>query len=225
VCVALAAILFWRQSNHWIALLVALWLVLLVSGNLFEVDLLSPLVGPALATILASFSFNLLLALSFGISILRYRLWDIDTLINKTLVYGSLTGLLGAIYSGLIIGLESLAVVVTGTANEPVVLVISTLAIAALFLPARTRLQALIDMRFYRKKYDVEKTLAAFSAPLRQETDLEQIRERLLAAVQEAMEPAHVSLWLRQPERHPTYQAHGLESPGPILAKLSSDSA
>jgi hypothetical protein len=145
---------------------------------------------------------TLSIPLSIGIAILRYRLWDIDSIINKTLVYGLLTGILGALYAGLILGLESLAGVIGGkTAQEPVVLVVSTLAIAALFQPVRRRIQALIDRRFYRKKYDVEKTLAAFSATLRQEVDLEQIHEQLLMVVNETMQPAHVSLWLRQPEQ------------------------
>ena len=131
----------------------------------------------------------------------RSRLWDIDTLINKALVYGLLTGLLGALYAGLIIGLVSLTSAITGaTADEPVALVISTLAIAALFQPVRHRIQAIIDRRFYRRKYDAEKTLAAFSATLRQEVDLEELRAHLQAVVQETMQPAHVSLWLRAPE-------------------------
>jgi hypothetical protein len=149
----------------------------------------------------------LLIPLSFGLAILRYRLWDVDVLINKALVYGLLTGLLGALYAGLIIGLESLAGAVTGTTGQqPVALVISTLAIAALFQPVRKRIQNLIDRRFYRKKYDAEKTLAVFSATLRNEVDLEQIREQLLAVVQETMQLAHVSLWLRPPEAPQTRQ-------------------
>jgi hypothetical protein len=141
----------------------------------------------------------LLIPLSIGIAILRYRLWDVDALINKALVYGSLTALLGALYAGLIIGLEALAGAITGgtTAQNPIALVVSTLAIASLFLPVRRRIQNLIDRRFYRKKYDAEKTLAAFSAALRNEVNLEQVSERLLAVVQETMQPAHVSLWLR----------------------------
>jgi hypothetical protein len=136
-----------------------------------------------------------------GIAILRYRLWDIDTIINKTLVYGLLTGSLGLLYAGLIIGLSSLVSFVNEQETQPVVLVVATLAIAALFLPLRRRIQTVIDRRFYRRKYDAEKTLAAFSATLRSEVDLSQVREHLLAAVQETMQPAHVSLWLRAPQQ------------------------
>jgi hypothetical protein len=141
------------------------------------------------------------ISLSVGIAILRYRLWDIDTIINKALVYGSLTALLGALYAGLIIGLESLVGRFTGQASQPLVIVLSTLAIATLFLPLRRRIQALIDRRFYRRKYDAAKTLAAFSATLRNEVDLNELRAQVLAVVQETMQPAHASLWLRPPER------------------------
>ncbi len=144
----------------------------------------------------------LLIPLTLGIAILRYRLWDVDALINKALVYGLLTGLLAAMYAGFIIGLERLIGASTGqVANNPLILVISTLAIAGLFQPLRKRLQHSIDRRFYRRKYDAEKTLAAFSATLREALDLEQVREQLLAVVQETMQPASVSLWLRQPEQ------------------------
>ncbi len=147
-----------------------------------------------------------------GIAILRYRLWDIEAIINKALVYGSLTALLGALYAGLIVALVSLAGLLNDAAAEtPVALVIATLVIAALFQPARRRLQALIDQRFYRKKYDAAKTLAAFSATLRSEVDLDQLREQLLAVVQETMQPAHLSLWLRQPEQHAPEQPHRLD--------------
>ena len=150
----------------------------------------------------------LFIPIFIAIAVLRARLWDIDTVINRTLVYGSLTGLLGALYAGLIIGLETLAEAITTRASESVVLVVSTLAIAALVQPVRTRLQALIDRRFYRKKYDEAKTLAAFSATLRNEVDLEQIRAQVLAVVQETMQPAYVSLWLRPAEQpfHPDRQ-------------------
>ncbi|MGO8951121.1 MAG: hypothetical protein ACLQUY_26405 [Ktedonobacterales bacterium] len=159
--------------------------------------------------------FSACIPLSIGLAILRSRLWDIDTLINKALVYGSLTALLAALYAGLIIGLERLTGLFAGqAATNPVILVVSTLAIAALFQPLRTRLQSLIDRGFYRKKYDAEKTLAAFSATLGQEVDLEQIREELLAVVTETMQPTHVSLWLRLPKRHADEQAHQLQLDG-----------
>ncbi len=143
---------------------------------------------------------TLAVPICIGIAILRYRLWDIDVLINRALVYGSLTGLLAAAYAGLIIGLESLGRLFTAQASQPVVLVISTLVIAALAGRVRRRLQSLIDHRFYRRKYDAEKTLAGFSATLRQEVDLAQLQTQLLAVVQETMQPEQVALWLRQPD-------------------------
>ena len=148
-----------------------------------------------------------------GIALLRYHLWDIDVLINRTLVYGLLTGLLGALYAGLILGLESLAGLFGGQAtSNPLVLVISTLAIYVLFQPLRRRIQALIDRRFYRRKYDAAKIVAAFSATLRQEVDLDQVREQLLAVVQETMQPTHVSLWLRSPQQRTEEPRHLVKS-------------
>jgi hypothetical protein len=139
--------------------------------------------------------------LSLGLAILRFRLYDIDLLINRTLVYGTLTVLLALVYVGLVIGLQSLVRLLTGTiAEQPLVIVASTLTIAALFQPLRYRIQRVIDRRFYRRKYDAARTMAAFSATLRNEVDLDQLREALLAVVQETMQPSHVSLWLRKPE-------------------------
>jgi hypothetical protein len=147
----------------------------------------------------------LLIPLAFGLAIMRSHLWEIDTIINLALVYGLLTGLLGALYLGSIIGLESLTTAITGpnTAN-PIVLVVSTLAIAALVQPVRRRLQVLIDRRFYRRKYDTVKVLDRFNASLRHEIDLEQLREQVLLAVHETMQPVFASLWLlpSTPERH-----------------------
>jgi hypothetical protein len=143
--------------------------------------------------------FSALFPLSIGIAIMRSRLWDIDVIINKVLVYGLLTALLGAIYAGLILGVERLLGVITGqVSQQPVVLVISTLAIAALFQPMRRRIQQLIDRRFYRRKYDATRTVAAFSATLRNEVELSQLSDHLLNVVRETMQPEHVFLWLRE---------------------------
>ena len=140
----------------------------------------------------------LLIPLSIGFSILRYRLYDIDVLINRTLVYVTLTAILTLTYVGLILALQSLIHALTGQAgNQPVVIVGSTLVIAALFQPLRHRIQWVIDRRFYRRKYDAARTVAAFSATLRNEVELTQLSEHLVAVVQETMQPSHVSLWLR----------------------------
>ena len=147
------------------------------------------------------FLLSLLIPLSFGFAMLRSRLWDIDVLINRTLVYGTLTVLLTGVYIGLIIGLSTLLRGVISQDNG-VAIVLSTLAIYVLFQPLRRRLQAIIDRRFYRSKYDAAKTLEAFSATLRHEVDLSQLREHLLAVVQETMQPTQVSLWVRSPDHH-----------------------
>ena len=189
-----------RQQTKWVVFAYSLGVVLNVVS--LGVGALVPRLGAPdspyqlLVSFLSVF-LSLLIPLSIGIAILRYRLWDIDTIINRALVYGSLTGLLGALYAVLIIGLEGLAHVVVRQSSQPIVLVISTLVIAALFLPLRRRLQGLIDRRFYRHKYDAEKTLAAFSATLQSEVDLQEISIQLVGAVQETMQPERVSLWLR----------------------------
>jgi hypothetical protein len=134
--------------------------------------------------------------LAVGIAILRYRLYEIDILINRTLVYSSLTATLVALYFGVILVLQRLFVVLTGE-KSTLAVVASTLLIAALFNPFRRRIQRVVDRRFYRRKYDARKTLEAFSAHLRNDTDLKTLSDNLVGVVRETMQPAHVSLWLR----------------------------
>ena len=147
---------------------------------------------------------TLLFPLSIGMAMLRSRLWDIDILINRTLVYGTLTASLALVYLGLIFALQYLLQGIINRNND-VVIVVSTLAIAALFQPLRRRIQSIIDRRFYRRKYDAARILAAFSDTMRDEVDLSKLSEHLLNVVQETMQPAHISLWLRETnqERHP----------------------
>src|SRR5918994_6007428 len=136
--------------------------------------------------------------IAIGIAILRYRLYDIDLLINRTLVYGSLTLMLALVYFGGVTATQVVFTALTGQEEQPqLTIVVSTLVIAALFTPLRRRIQSFIDSRFYRRKYDTRKTLEAFSAQLRDETDLNALSEDLVGVVRETMQPAHVSLWLR----------------------------
>jgi hypothetical protein len=142
-----------------------------------------------------------LIPISVGIAILKYRLYDIDILINRTLVYGSLTATLVALYFLGIVLLQRIFVLLTGQ-QSTLAVVASTLLIATLFNPLRRRIQSFIDRRFYRRKYDARKTLEAFSAHMRDETNLEALSGNLVGVVRETMQPAHVSLWL-SPETAP----------------------
>ncbi len=137
-----------------------------------------------------------LVPLSAAFAILKYRLYDIDVIINRTLVYGLLTVSLVLVYVGSVVALRGLVFGFTGRSSQLVV-VASTLAVAALFVPLRRRIQGAIDRRFYRKKYDAAKTLEAFSARLRDETDLEALGADLVGVVRETVQPAHARLWLR----------------------------
>jgi hypothetical protein len=210
-----------RQQTKWVVfgLVMALggFALFLIIGNLFLLpNLPNSLVAGALIPTTVTDGLLLFIPISIAIAILRSRLYDIDVVINRTLVYGTLTALLALLYFGLVIGLGSLVRLFTGQVSQsPVVIVASTLAIAALFQPLRHRLQKIVDRRFYRSKYDAAKTLEAFSATLRNEVDLGQLREHLLNVVQETMQPAHVSLWLRSPGRH-TEEPRRLEKPNTV---------
>jgi hypothetical protein len=143
----------------------------------------------------------LLIPLSIGVAILRHRLWDIDIVINRTLVYGILTVSLALVYFGGVAATEAVFRALTSQEEQPqIAIVVSTLVIAALFNPLRRRIQSFTDRRFYRRKYDARKTLEAFSAKIRDETNLDALSDDLVEVVRETMQPAHVSLWLR-PEK------------------------
>jgi hypothetical protein len=144
-----------------------------------------------------------------GVAIMRYRLYDIDLLINRTLVYGGLTATLALLYFGGVTATQAIFRALTGQEQQPqLAVVISTLLIAALFNLLRRRIQSFIDRRFYRSKYDARKTLEAFSAKLRDETDLDALSDDIVGVVQETMQPAHISVWLR-----PEPQPRGSEGP------------
>jgi len=208
-----------RQQTKWVVFGFAVPITFMVLG------IVPPLIFPVAASpgslylpayaAVQDFLF-LLIPLSFGFAMLRYRLWDIDVLIRRTLVYatltGALTGILVLVYLGSILLLQSLFRGILPQENE-VATVITTLVIYALFRPVRRPLQAIIDRRFYRRKYDAAKTLAAFSATLRNEVDLSQLSERLVAVVQQTLQPTHVSLWLRPPEPASNKQATWSSTP------------
>jgi hypothetical protein len=186
-----------RQQLKWFAYAVgvmvvtfAIWFSLEVAGfvAIGSLTFIVPLAG---------------LPIAAGVAILKYRLYDIDLIINRTLVYGALTVMLALVYLGGVATTQTIFRVLTGQEQQPqLVVVVSTLVIAALVNPLRRRIQAFIDRRFYRKKYDAAKTLEAFSSKLREETDLDALNAELVGVVRETMQPAHVALWLR-PELPP----------------------
>ena len=180
-----------RQQIKWLAYAAALLGVVAIVGTLGEL-LLG--LGWWIFLILVATLFGI--PLSIGAAVLRYRLYDIDILINRTLVYGPLTAMLVLVYLGGVVALQAALRVLSGQ-DSTLTIVASTLVIAALFSPLRRRVQAFVDRRFYRRKYDAAKTLAAFNARLRDETDLDTLGRDLMGVARDAIQPEHVSLWLR----------------------------
>jgi hypothetical protein len=193
-----------RQQIKWIAFAASfvglLYLIAMVCAFIFPSGAWFQAGSPLWLDLLgyaALISFTLV-PKAIGFAVLRYRLYDID-IINRTLVYGSLTISLALVYVGLVVSLQYVLRTLAG-GDSQLVIVASILAIAALFNPLRRRNQSFIDRRFYRNKYDARKTLEAFSAKLRDETDLGALSNDLVGVVRETMQPSHVSLWLRTPE-------------------------
>ncbi len=162
-----------------------------VGPSLFAFSLVVKLVG------LTGFTLSLLIfPTSFVVAILRYRLWDIDVIINRTLVYGVLTGTLVLVYLGGVALLQTMFFGITGQGDQ-LAIVATTLAVAALFNPLRRRIQAVIDRRFYRRRYDAARALAAFSGTVQEEVELEDVSQALLRVVEETVQPLQTSIWLR----------------------------
>jgi hypothetical protein len=205
-----------RQQTKWIIATFAFVSLPLYAGYavapLFWPSLNTPGSVYRLASIAVIMASLVVVALAVGVAILRHQLYDIDVIIRRSLIYGTLTALLAIIYFVSVIGLQVLVQALTGVKPlPPVVVVASTLLIAALFNPLRRRVQLLIDHRFYRYNYDAERTLAAFGAALTTETNLEHLSARLLAVVEETMRPEHVSLWLRSAHSRRVGKGDGAE--------------
>jgi hypothetical protein len=191
-----------RQQTKWVTFgLLLWWLMVLILGIPYTIESNLPSGSPLPWWTDLDWAWWIVLAivpLSLSIAVLRYRLYDIDVVINRALVYGSLTVMLLLVYFGGVATTQALFRALTGQERLPqLAVVISTLAIAALFDPLRRRIQAFIDRRFYRRKYDARKTLEEFSARLREETNLDSLNAELISVVQDTMQPGHVSLWLR----------------------------
>jgi hypothetical protein len=188
-----------RQQMKWFVWVAGLFGVVIIGFILQPADNVvfgSAQLGMALF-IFYSWSANVWLAIGIALALLLSRLWDIDLIIRRTLVYSVLTALLALVYFGSVLGLQALFTTLTGAARSELVTVLSTLVIAALFVPLRQRLQAAIDRRFYRRKYDAARILAQFSTSLRDEVDLNYLAERLMSVVQDTMQPESVGLWLK----------------------------
>ncbi|MEP7356854.1 MAG: hypothetical protein ABI847_06405 [Anaerolineales bacterium] len=188
-----------RQQTKWVAyssIVVIIGIISIISFSTLVPPSSLPLIVSYLIFNGAWYLFVILIPVSIGIAILRSRLWDIDLLIRRTLVYGVLTAMLALVYLGAVVALEAVFTKLTGQGRSELVTVVSTLAIAALFVPLRNRTQAVIDRRLYRRKYDAARTLAQFGTSLRDEVNLNELSSRLLTAVNETMQPESVALWL-----------------------------
>jgi hypothetical protein len=198
-----------RQQTKWVVMGiggVAAGYCMFLVLNLLQIGVLANLIGYTAGLLLLLF-----LPTSIIVAVLRYRLYEIDFIINRTLVYGALTVSLAAVYFGSVAATQAILRALTGQQEQPqLAIVVSTLVIAALFNPLRQRIQAFIDRRFYRRKYDARKTLETFSAKLRDETDLDTLNKELLSVVSRTMQPAHASLWLRP---DPVPKSSGGEEP------------
>jgi hypothetical protein len=200
-----------RQQTKWVVFGIAIALIgfvlFLTAGNLIlPPDALQSNIMSVLVAQTGFAIFLLLIPLSIAIAILRSRLYDIDVIINRTLVYGSLTAVLAGIYVMGVVGIQAIVNAVAqrqSSEPSPILIVVTTLLIAALFQPLRRRLQHAIDRRFYRAKFDTARTLERFAITLRNETDLPHLTDDLLGVVTETMQPAYVSLWLRSPADRP----------------------
>jgi hypothetical protein len=183
-----------RQQIKWLLFACGLFAAIYVSGSFRteEYNRFNEVVD-ALLFLLAM----PMIPVAIGIAILRYRLWDIDVIIRRTMVYGALTATLALVFFGGVALLQQVFGRITGIESSPIAIVLSTLAIAALFAPLRRRIQDFIDRRFYRQKYNAEQALADFAATARNETDLEALTGKLVEVVSQTTQPEQVSLWLR----------------------------
>lgn len=196
-----------RQQTKWVVAGFSVYIGIELLYLFFD-NVLRPLLGlprgglgQELLYTLGDVGSQLLIPLSIGGAVLRYRLWDIDVVIRRTLVYSTLTALLAAAYFASVAVLQNAAAVVTGERRSALVTVLSTLLIAALFAPVRQTVQRFIDRRFFRQRYDAARTLAEFGTTIRDDADLAELRQELLDVVEVSMQPAHASLWVRKVER------------------------
>ncbi|MGH3145376.1 MAG: hypothetical protein ACRDTR_06190, partial [Rubrobacter sp.] len=188
-----------RQQIKWVAYAVVFMVSYFILGQIVF-DILLPARFPQLVDQILFLVALQSLWIAIAVAILRYRLYDIDVIINRTLVYGALTISLGLVYVGAVVGLQYVFRALTGGGSSLAV-VASTLLIAALFSPLRHRIQGFIDRSFYRRKYDAAKTLESFGSRLKNEVEPDALNEELLRVVNQTMQPSHVSVWLREPNR------------------------